>query len=240
MLVVANTFLEVRLESRRDERRSSSAPAFVAPQQEEAPETPRAAARPRAAPACLTGTVSKTTEDEATSEKVEAVIREARLGERTTLMLNNLPHVLWRDGLKNVLDAHGFSGQYDFIYMPVQFASGKSLGYAFVNFTSPDAAKRCWDALDGSRGWSRTKACTVAWCWPHQGLEAHVKLYRNSTLLHESIPDGFKPALYDDKGGRRAFPAPLRRIRMPRFRHWPRPRPRLLGTSFQNSCEHKL
>lgn len=196
------------------------------------PETPREPREPREA--------SKTTrdEEETTKWKDASAIRDARLGEQTTLttlMLKNLPYVLRRDGLKNVLDAHGLRGQYDFIYMPIHFATGRSFGYAFVNFTSPAATRRCWDALDGYCGWSRKNACVVAWSWPHQGLEVHVKLYRNSTVLHASIPDAFKPALYDDRGNRRAFPAPQRHLRMPRLRGWPR----RLDAAYQESCRHE-
>jgi RNA recognition motif-containing protein len=137
-------------------------------------------------------------------------------------MLRNLPGDLKRDELKSVLDAHGLRRQYDFIYLPMHFVTGRSFGYAFVNFRSPAAARHCWDCLEGYRGWSSEAVCSIAWSWPHQGLAIHVKLYRNSTVLHESLPDAFKPALYDDLGERRAFPKPQRPLRMPRVRAWPR------------------
>merc|ERR1712217_204115 len=55
---------------------------------------------------------------------------------RTTVMLRGLPASLTQDVLVALLDPQGFAGEYDFVYLPVNFASGKSLSYAFVNMTS--------------------------------------------------------------------------------------------------------
>jgi hypothetical protein len=33
------------------------------------------------------------------------------------------------------------------------------------------------------------QVCEVRWSGPHQGLEAHVERYRNSPVMHKSVPD---------------------------------------------------
>merc|ERR1719329_1489471 len=48
-----------------------------------------------------------------------------------------------------------------------------------------------------------------------QGLEGHVANFQDSSLMHEGVPDQFKPILFKD-GKRIAFPAPTRPTRMPR------------------------
>lgn len=138
---------------------------------------------------------------------------------RTTVMLRHLPRALSRDMLLAVFDQEGFSGMYDFVYMPLDFVRPASLGYAFVNLVSSEAAMAFWAAFDGFSRWpiSCDKVCCVSWSSPHQGLEEHVNRYKNSPLLHESVPDQCRPVLLE-KGVRIAFPPPTKPLRAPRLR----------------------
>jgi len=138
---------------------------------------------------------------------------------RTTVMLRNMPNNYSRTMLLELLDAEGFAGQYDFLYLPMDFQSRASLGYAFINFTSSDSAEAFWRVFDGYSNWAipSRKMSGVSWSGPHQGLEAHVERYRNSPVMAESTPDEYKPILFDS-GMRIPFPAPTRRIRAPRVR----------------------
>merc|ERR1740129_2425327 len=135
----------------------------------------------------------------------------------TTLMMRGLPAGLTRDALIMQLDRLGFAGHYDLVYMPVDFASQASLRYAFVNAVSPASARSLWARFDGLRDWGMPNdaACTVCWSDPHQGIDAHVARYRNSPVMHESVPDAWRPALF--AGGLRvAFPPPTRAIKAPK------------------------
>jgi len=139
--------------------------------------------------------------------------------QRTTVMLRNMPNNYSRSMLLELLDAEGFDGQYDFVYLPMDFQSRASLGYAFINFLSGDAAASFWHVFDGYSNWAipSRKVSGVSWSGPHQGLEAHVERYRNSPVMCESTPDEYKPILFAS-GVRIPFPAPTRRIRAPRVR----------------------
>jgi len=145
---------------------------------------------------------------------------EVPLADRTTVMLRNVPNNYTRDMLLAMLDGEGFSGCYDFVYLPTDFNSGACLGYAFINMVEPPFVARFWRAFDGYSKWilPSRKVCRVSWCGPHQGLEAHIARYRNSPVMHESVPDSYKPVIFS-QGWRVAFPGPTKSPRAPRVRH---------------------
>jgi hypothetical protein len=147
--------------------------------------------------------------------------------ELTTVMLQNLPEGYSREMVAELLKREGFTGLYDFIYLPADFARGVFFGYVFVNFVVAEAAQRCQSKLQGFMRWgagaaasstSDNRACRVSWGDTHQGLKAQVERYRNSPVMHPSVPDRFKPALYARDGSRVPFPPPTRRLRPPRIR----------------------
>lgn len=60
----------------------------------------------------------------------------------TTVMIRNLPRRLAQKTLLEELNNTGFAGLFDFCYIPCCFDSGAGKGYAFVNFTTTEAAER--------------------------------------------------------------------------------------------------
>lgn len=138
--------------------------------------------------------------------------------QRTTLMLRNLPNDYSRSMLLTLLDEEGFAGKYDFVYLPIDFASGAGVGYAFINMISYDAAESLRVHFTGFTKWAfpSRKVAEVAWSNPHQGLAIHVERYRNSTVMHQSVPDDFKPVLFAN-GERVPFPLPTRIIKAPQL-----------------------
>jgi len=60
----------------------------------------------------------------------------------TTLAIRNLPFTLTREELLNVVDASGFAGMYDFVYLPHKFKEHRNMGFAFMNFTNADVARQ--------------------------------------------------------------------------------------------------
>eukprot|EP00927_Polykrikos_kofoidii_P040276 TRINITY_DN34464_c0_g1_i1.p1 TRINITY_DN34464_c0_g1~~TRINITY_DN34464_c0_g1_i1.p1 ORF type:complete len:332 (+),score=62.58 TRINITY_DN34464_c0_g1_i1:36-998(+) len=139
--------------------------------------------------------------------------------ERNTVMIRNLPETYTRTMLTNLLDSEGFFGTYDFVYLPTNFRTEASFGYAFVNFVTQQAAVASASHFEGFRQWGvpSERVGEVSWSDMHQGLKAHVDRYRNSPVMHDSVPDEHKPAVF--MSGRRVpFPAATKRLRVPRVR----------------------
>jgi len=113
----------------------------------------------------------------------------------------------------------GFKGTYDFFYLPMDFKSMACFGYAFINFLLPEDARRFIQHFNGFSEWTvpSRKVCDVVWCSTHQGLTAHVERYRNSPVMHDSMPDECKPCVFKN-GQQIAYPEPTRKIRAPRSR----------------------
>mmetsp|Transcript_4444 Transcript_4444/g.10797 ORF Transcript_4444/g.10797 Transcript_4444/m.10797 type:complete len:136 (+) Transcript_4444:81-488(+) len=134
-------------------------------------------------------------------------------------MLRNLPNNYSRAMVLKMIDDEGFQGTYNFVYFPIDFRSRAGLGYAFVNFEDPVTVDRFWRTFEGFSNWMlpSKKSCFVSWCSPHQGLEAHVERYRNSPIMHPSVPDEYKPLVFSG-GARVPFPAPTKAVRAPRLR----------------------
>jgi hypothetical protein len=143
--------------------------------------------------------------------------------EYTTIMLRHLPADFTRGMLLELLDSRGFANSYDFVYLLFDFGKWHTFGYAFVNLTSHQEALRTWQCFSGFTDWplaktGSPKACEVCWGNPIQGLAAHVERYRNSPVMHKDVPEEFRPLLFAD-GVRIEFPAPTKRIRLPRLKH---------------------
>jgi len=142
------------------------------------------------------------------------------VGNRTTVMLRNLPNNYTATMVLQMLDDEGFAGLYDFFYLPMDFTSNACLGYAFVNLLDSSHVVPFWKKFHGYSDWvlPSRKMCSVTWSGPHQGAEAHAERYRNSPLMHESIPADYKPMMFKD-GARVPFPPPTKAPRAPRVRN---------------------
>merc|ERR1712147_324950 len=141
----------------------------------------------------------------------------ARVKDRTTLMFRNIPNDYTRDMLLELLDSKGFTARYNFLYMPVDFKRPAGLGYAFINCVAQADAENMLATFQNFRHWrfNSAKICEVVWGEPLQGLQSHIDRYRNSPIMHGSVPDNCKPVLFEN-GVRCSFPSPPKRIRPPR------------------------
>jgi hypothetical protein len=132
-----------------------------------------------------------------------------------TVILRNLPCPFLREDLIRVMDRMGFAGVYNLVYMPIDFVTELSMGYAFVNLHTNEDAQRLMLAFHGFRDWPRS-------CWPTsktcaadlsrtQGLARNVNRYRNSPVMAEGVPERFRPVLFN--GSQRvSFPGPTREL----------------------------
>merc|ERR1719359_971583 len=84
---------------------------------------------------------------------------------RTTVMLRGLPETSTRAAVLQLLDAQGFFGRYNFVYLPVDFKHSRNLGYALVNLVSPAEAVRFIRHFEGFAEWGvpSDKVCNVEW-----------------------------------------------------------------------------
>jgi len=144
---------------------------------------------------------------------------------RTTVMLKDIPGDLSRNILVQVMTARGFMGCYDMVYVPIDFKTGLNHGYGFVNLASPSMAYRFFGTFNGFDCWpdNAGRPCTVSWGTVLQGLSSHVAHYRNSPVMHTSVLDDYKPAIFGHDGQRLAFPAPTKKLRAPRIKGDSRP-----------------
>lgn len=153
---------------------------------------------------------------------------EVENDDRTTLMFRNLPNNYTRAALLDMLDSEGFNKFYSFVYLPTDFKNFAGFGYAFVNFATHESAVRAKRQFEGYCNWNvpSQKVCEVVWSGPVQGLSNHTERYRNSPVMHDSVPDEYKPVVFIE-GKRVRFPAPTKKIRPPRVRN---------GIASENHC----
>jgi RNA recognition motif-containing protein len=138
---------------------------------------------------------------------------------KTTVIAKNLPATHTREMLTSLLDGAGFWARYDFVYLPVDFSTLRSFGYAIVNFITHDDALRFGNFFHGCCHWVHDevgpKIAEVEWSSQIQGLQKHIERYRDSPMMHKRVPDGLKPMLFT-KGARASFPPPTKSLKMPR------------------------
>jgi hypothetical protein len=124
--------------------------------------------------------------------------------ERTTLVLRKLPKNETRASLLDTLDKAGLNGLYDFVYLPMDFKKGKVFGHAIINFTTNESAV-------GASAHFAGKGATIEWSDSHQGFDALIQRYRNSPIMHETMPEASKPLIFED-GLVVPFPSPTEEI----------------------------
>lgn len=134
---------------------------------------------------------------------------------RTSVVLKNLPERCTNAMVLELLAQAGLTGQYDFLYVPTDFRDYTAFGYAFVNFVCPEQAQVAIDRLSGFEFVGT--ALEVIWCADHQGYAVHVRRYRNSPVMHATVPESYKPMLFKN-GVQQSFPAPTKKIKEPRLR----------------------
>jgi len=103
----------------------------------------------------------------------------------TTLMIRNIPNRYTQNELILELEALGFAGTFDFLYVPLDKGTMSNVGYAFVNFVLPQWAEKCMQSFQGYHFKKHRKvsgkiaAVSVAHI---QGLEANLAHYKNAAV----------------------------------------------------------
>lgn len=157
---------------------------------------------------------------------------------QTTILAKNFPAGYTKPMVLDLLNALGFRGKYDFVYLPVDFISLRAFGYAFINFTTHQDALHFRQVFNSYSAWAgqSVKVGVAEWSGALQGFAKHVERYRDSPMMHASLPDVVKPSIFKD-GERVEFPPPTKVLKLPRCAHRRKnlpyvatPLPRLLGS----------
>ncbi|CAK0851916.1 unnamed protein product [Prorocentrum cordatum] len=139
-----------------------------------------------------------------------SLLAHGREEQPTTVVVRNMSRAITRDVFLEVLDAKGFWGQYDFVYLPKDYGKGCCFGFAFVNLVTPEAARHFHEVFGVTSQSAELGCVEVGWA-TLQGLHRHVEKFRNSPVMHESMDDETKPIILKD-GKRTEFPLPTRKI----------------------------
>lgn len=134
----------------------------------------------------------------------------------TTVVARNFPASYTNRKFVTLLDSNGFNGKYDFAYLPTDFNTSRSYGYAFINFVTHQDACEFQQWFNGFTNWqiASKKVGLAQWSDSSQGLEVYVDRYQNSPVMHESVHDDLKPMIFKD-GKRIPFPPATKVLKMP-------------------------
>jgi hypothetical protein len=135
----------------------------------------------------------------------------------TTVMFRNIPNKYTREMLVKQLE-HDMKGQFDFVYLPIDFKNKCNVGYAFINFRSTEACeqflnnfnnvevRKCLPGLNSRKVTEVTPARV-------QGYEENVQRLRNSPVMRElSYHPEWMPLVFDEAGDLLPFPDPERAL----------------------------
>mmetsp|Transcript_22195 Transcript_22195/g.39093 ORF Transcript_22195/g.39093 Transcript_22195/m.39093 type:complete len:361 (+) Transcript_22195:227-1309(+) len=121
----------------------------------------------------------------------------------TTLTISNLPEDFTQEDMIEILDKEGFSGFYDFVFLPPSDAdAGKDSAFAIVNLTHHAYGLALAARLHGRPHCGGQ----VSWSLPLQGLTALEEHYSKHPANSDEVPSELRPTLFT--GG---FPKPLPR-----------------------------
>ncbi|KAI9049332.1 hypothetical protein LZ554_007176 [Drepanopeziza brunnea f. sp. 'monogermtubi'] len=119
---------------------------------------------------------------------------QAGLDVRTTVMLRNIPNKVDQAMLKSMMDESSF-GQYDFMYLRIDFSNNCNVGYAFINFVDPLHIIEFVRARSNQK-WKKfqsEKVAEVSYA-TIQGRDCLIQKFRNSSVMLE--PAHYRPKLF--------------------------------------------
>jgi RNA recognition motif-containing protein len=112
----------------------------------------------------------------------------------------------------DTLDTEGFQGLYTFVYLPMNFQKGVGLGYAIVNFAEATSAAAAALRLSSVELGGKKLQANIS--VEKQSLSDLICRYRDSAVMHSSVPDDCKPILFSD-GLVMPFPEPTKTLEPP-------------------------
>lgn len=123
----------------------------------------------------------------------------------TTIMLRNIPLKYTRETMLEDMNRRGFHGCYDFFYLPIDFQTHYSVGYAFINFINEAELARFKRVYQGMQlAADSAKVCEICPA-KVQGKLRNIEVYRNSAVM--GMEEEYHPAIFEG-GVKGVFPKP--------------------------------
>jgi hypothetical protein len=137
---------------------------------------------------CSSGDTVSTTET-SLSAVVEGCLQHRDGKPVTTIMIRNIPNRYSQRKLINELKGLGFDGAFDFVYAPLDSKTLVNVGYAFVNFKSPQWALRCVEVFREHRfkQQRRDKKFAAVSIAHVQGLDENMRHYEKSVARSHAL-----------------------------------------------------
>ncbi|KAJ1502671.1 hypothetical protein HMI54_008788 [Coelomomyces lativittatus] len=133
---------------------------------------------------------------------------------RTTIMIRNIPNKYSQQMLLDFIN-ESHKGQYDFLYLRMDFKNRCNVGYAFCNLISVHALCSFAQRVIGKK-WTRfnsDKVCMLSYA-NIQGKQALIEKFRNSSVMDEHPT--YRPKIFITSGpfagGEEVFPLPVNRV----------------------------
>lgn len=117
-------------------------------------------------------------------------------GAITTYMIRNIPTRFTSITFVRLMEEYGFGNSFNFFYLPMDFRSGKNMGYAFINFIDPAVGSKFVNRFN-QRRLPVTTSKKVLEISPsrRQGLAENIALFRTSDLLNSVSLPHYKPLI---------------------------------------------
>eukprot|EP00833_Pecoramyces_ruminatium_P002315 jgi/Orpsp1_1/1176347/evm.model.c7180000057262.1 len=132
------------------------------------------------------------------------------LDDRTTFMIRNIPNKYTQQMLIDTINDTHF-GQFDFLYLRMDFKNRCNVGYAFINFVDIKAVISFAEKVVGKK-WTRfnsDKICTLSYA-NIQGRDSLIEKFKNSSVMLED--PSYRPKIFYTSGELRGqeepFPPP--------------------------------
>jgi hypothetical protein len=132
------------------------------------------------------------------------------LDDRTTFMIRNIPNKYTQQMLIDTINDTHF-GQFDFLYLRMDFKNRCNVGYAFINFVDIKAVISFAEKVVGKK-WTRfnsDKICTLSYA-NIQGRDSLIEKFKNSSVMLED--PSYRPKIFytsgELKGQEEPFPPP--------------------------------
>jgi len=116
----------------------------------------------------------------------------------TTLILSNLPTDLTQEDFIEILDKEGYSGFYDFAYLPSDADHKHTKGYAIVNLTRHEYGLALSALMHDRTSWCGAESgeCQVTWSIPLQGISQIKAHFKDHEACQDSVPEELRPTFF--------------------------------------------